>query len=286
MVTPSISLRSVNADLHNHLMTDPSESLPGFDYVIDHAQEVLGEGGVIGLVNFSHTDHQDRRYERFVKSRGYKRIDLGNAVYVPEKDILVVKGQEVPISEFGKEMHLLVLGLLGGIHLPAGLGLERTVAEALDNSGILVIDHPFFMHGLGTFLQANPQIENGVLPYVGAIEVHNGKAVYGNNKAQNYFKNLRQRFPRIGAINSSDGHSLQEVGTSYSTLSMPTDYENTLKNAEQVNEALKSALRETHYASIGRKQTNYGHSLLHAAELLKVHGIKRTLKRISGDEGI
>lgn len=286
MVSTGRSYRSIRADLHNHLMTDPNGMLPGFDYVVDHAHEVLGPGGIVGLVNFSHSDQKDERYERFSRSRGYKRVDLGNAVYVPDKDILIIKGQEIPVSEFGQEMHLLVLGLLSGEHLPVGLSLEKTVGLAKDKNGLIVVDHPFFKFGLGRFLEANPAIEKEVLPHVDAIEVQNGKAVYGNGRASRYFKERKQRFTHLGAINSSDGHSLEEVGTNYSVLAMPSDYEAQLKTSGDVTEHLSAALKETHYAQFGNKKVNHAHALLHVAEIIRVHGIKRIITRVNGDKGI
>lgn len=115
-------MRIVKADLHNHLRTR-SRMSGLFNRTIDTARQKLGRGGVIGLVNFS-----DRRYENFSGERGYERQDMGNALYTPVQDILVVKGQEVPTQDG----HLLVLGLEKDKHLKENRTLHDSVKEAKD----------------------------------------------------------------------------------------------------------------------------------------------------------
>ena len=87
----------IKADLHNHLRTSSNLQDEDFNQSIDLAHRRLGSGGVFGMINFS-----DTRYEKFSELGGYQRVYVGpqkNAIYVPEKDILVVKGQEVPTEQ-------------------------------------------------------------------------------------------------------------------------------------------------------------------------------------------
>ena len=90
-------MRKVRADLHNHL--GPGGSFPSFNYVIDLARKRLGQGGILGIANVR---QDEDRYEKFVDSPGYERMDIGNAIFVPSKQILVVKEHEV----IKKEGHL------------------------------------------------------------------------------------------------------------------------------------------------------------------------------------
>ena len=129
----------VKADLHNHIRTRSPLKEEFFNKTINKARRRLGPGGVWALINFS-----DSRYETFAGLRGYNRINLRSGIYVPEKDILVVKGQEVPT----KQGHLLVLGLEKDKHLKDGRILEDTIKEAKDHNGILIVDHPFYFESV------------------------------------------------------------------------------------------------------------------------------------------
>lgn len=83
-------------DLHNHLRTS-SRPLKYFNEVADAASKTLGEGGVLGVVDFC-----DSRYKNLINLRGYERQNLGenqNGIYIPEKDIYMIGGQEVPTKE-------------------------------------------------------------------------------------------------------------------------------------------------------------------------------------------
>lgn len=212
--------RKVKADLHNHLNT--SSNMKGlFNPAIDIASERLGSGGIFALVNF-----EDERYEQFSEEKGYERTDLGNALYVPRKDILVIKGQEVPTQDG----HLLVLGLEKGVRLKSGESLARTMSEANSNNGIIVADHPFYTAGIGSLLEKAPDF----LRYFHAIEGHNGEAAFGfpigpfprnaNRKAQKFYDKASIDYPHLGMISASDGHSLHELGRSYTVLEMPNYY--------------------------------------------------------------
>ena len=83
--------------LHNHLGRNGRN--PGFDETIDIVYNALGSRGIFGIGNCN-----DIRYEDFINQRGrYERKFIGNgdpkenhiAVYVPDKEIMIVRGQEV-----------------------------------------------------------------------------------------------------------------------------------------------------------------------------------------------
>ena len=229
----------VKADLHNHLRTSSRFFDSDFNRAIDTSRDKLGKGGIMGLVNFN-----DHRYEDFISLRSYHRDYIGsnsNAVYFPDKDILVVKGQEVPT----KQGHLLVLGLGKGVHLKQDKDLVYTLQEAEDNQGIIIADHPFYAHGVGNYLAENPDL----LKYFDALEVHNGEAAFGipktpfiygaNQKALRFYNEHRGDFSNLGALSSSDGHSFYELGTSWTEIDFPDLY-----NAN-FNNSLRRSIRNT-----------------------------------------
>lgn len=233
-------MRKVNADLHNHLKTGSDMSTIDFNQVIDLARERLGPGGILGIVNFS-----DNRYEQFSNKEGYKRVDFDCGFYVPEKDILVIKGEEVAT----KQGHLLVLGLRKNRQLHHGKDLEETINEATNENGVVVADHPFTYSGIGEQLRKVSNIEGvksypGLLERLDAIEVHNGEAAllpFANKRAQEFFRRIGHFYQRPGALISSDGHSLREIGSSYTTLNMP-DY-NEITSSDLLTDNLRKAIQ-------------------------------------------
>lgn len=184
------------------------------------------------MVNF-----YDRRYEEFVKLKGYSKDALGkciNGIYVPSKDIIVVKGQEVPT----KQGHLLVLGLEYDVHLKNGRPLEDTLKEANDHNGIIVADHPFYREGLGPYLESHQDL----LQDFDALETHNGEAalsLFGllpfraNEKAREFYKKITLDNKYLGALSSSDGHSFYELGSSWTEIEQPEkrDFVNSLRQS-------------------------------------------------------
>jgi len=249
----------VKADLHNHLRTSSRYFEGDFDKAVDTASRKLGEGAVLGVVNFS-----DWRYEHLTDLRGYERENLGgnkNGVYVPEKDIYIVKGQEVPT----KEGHLLVFGTGARVHLREGRKLEDTIKEARDQNGIIVVDHPFHVAGLGNYLEQNPE----TLGQVDAIEIHNGEASFGlpvgpipfgaNKKAQEFYARFKPDFPNLGAISSSDGHSMYELGSSWTEIERPT-------NEDFVN-SLRESVRRTGLSTQRKMKSSVFGAIDHIADL-------------------
>ena len=140
--------------------------------------------------------------------------------------MLVVKGQEVPT----KQGHILVLGIASGVHLKSGRSLLESLQEASDNEGIIIADHPFFHGGIGDSLY-----DSRVLEYFDAIEIFNGEALFGNNKARNFYNSVKDIFPNLGALSCSDGHSFYELGKCWTEIDAPClDYQfllSTLRNS-------------------------------------------------------
>jgi hypothetical protein len=196
---------------------------------------MLGENGVLGLTNFN-----DSRYESFINLKGYDRQNLGNAVYIPEKKILIIKGQEIPT----KEGHILALGIKENKHLKEGNSLDETIKEIKDNNGIIIADHPFFKYGLGDYLGKNLNYLNDL----DAIEIFNGECVgipgltpfKSNNKSSEFLKEIRKKGYSLGGIATSDSHSFYEIGKNYSLLDTID-----LKNSETITSSLRKEIKSS-----------------------------------------
>lgn len=289
----------VKADLHNHLSTRMYRG--EFNPVIDTALNRLGNGAVLGLVNFS-----DTRYERFVQAKGYDRKDIGNAVYVPEKDVLVVKGQELKT----KQGHILVLGLQKDVHLKEDRTLDDAIKESKDNNGIIIADHMFYKEGIGPFLEANdsylkqaeqkaksapeerrnisilPEGKNdSYLNYLDAIEIFNGEASLwipkltpknANIKAEILFRRIIEDYPNIGGISTSDGHSFYEIGRCYSYIDFPD-----IENSEKLAESFRKSIRECRGDQLKehKRSSIWGRigALDHLADLAAIIAVKKFL---------
>ena len=263
----------IKADFHNHFLTSSKMERVGFNKPINRAVKRLGEGAVMGLVNF-----EDKRYEKYCSLDGYTRIDFRNAVYVPEKQALVVKGQEIQASS-GE--HILVLGLEKDVHLKGFRTIEDTLKEAKDNNGIIIADHPFHKHGIGFFLESHKEF----LEFFDAIEVHNGLACFyipsqtmprANAKAHDFFNSVKEDFPMLGQVISSDGHSVYEIGSSW--MHFPSI---NLLNSESILDSIKKGLiNSREYSPLGHEHNSYVGALDHMADLyayiltLKISGKK------------
>jgi len=131
----------------------------------------------------------------------------------------------------------------GGVYLKHGREARDTIASIKDLGGLAVADHLFYNSGLGEYLTENPDI----LRQIDAIEIFNGEAelwipgltLQGANAAAEEFYNIvRDAFPHLGSVVTSDGHSLYEIGSSYMEIPKPD-----LTNSETLVESLKDALR-------------------------------------------
>ncbi len=239
--------RFVRADLHNHLRTSSRRHTGDFNRAVDVASRRLGAGGILGLINFS-----DTRYETFVATPGYERAHVGeqrNAVHIPHRDILVVKGQEIP-TQHG---HVLVMGLGHGTHLKEGRTVEDTLKEAHDFNGIIIADHPCYVAGIGQYLREHPNL----IEQFDGVETHNSEADlwlprvtprHANREAGRLYNDLTDDLlGSVGEIATSDGHSWYEVGKSWTGLEMPTNY-SAWKNSENFLAMLRRAVWAQRYS--------------------------------------
>jgi len=257
----------IKADLHNHLST--TGHIPkDFNKIIDKAKERLGPNGIFGLA-----DGEDNRYETFLKLKGYERHDINNAIYIPQKEILVLRGQEV----FTKQGHILVLGLNRGMNLKDMKNLEDTLKQAKDYGGVTISTHPCFLDGI---VAKNPDkyLKYFEQDLIDAFEVYNGESwlplpgyTCANKNSQELYNSLKEKY-NLGAISSSDGHSVHEIGLSYTWLEKPS-----YSNAEKLRESLRKSIRE-HKDYSKDKQTNSLYALDHGFKvgLLKL-GVKLSL---------
>ena len=228
----------VKTDLHNHIRTKgigPDEDL--FTHVCNITRKRLGKSGVLGVVNF-----QDERYEALTQQIGYQRVSFKGGIFVPEREIYIIKGQEVPT----KDGHILVLGLEKDKHLKAGRPLEDTIKEVKnEHDAILIADHPFYKSGIG--MEAFGANFDGV-------EVFNGEASlcvpkvtpkHANQRALENFRKFGSDYGP-GALASSDGHSLYEIGRSYTLLESGefTGFDNVIYDLR--NRVRNARLEDTH----------------------------------------
>lgn len=249
----------IKADLHNHLST--LSNIPKeFNKTLDIAKKRLGKNGILGIINGG----DDNRYEDFINLRGYERQNLGNAIYVPGKEILVLRGQEV----FTKQGHLLVLGLKRDIHLKSNQNLENSLKAAKDNNGIIIAVHPFFIFGAGNYLAKNPIL----LEYFDGIEIFNGEAFYGNKKAREFYNQIKGDYG-IGVVSSSDGHSLYEIGFNYTWLEKPN-----IEDSEKLNYSLRNSIKEHKDYFEDNQNLSIVGSLEHSIKLAPIEVLHRLKK--------
>jgi len=222
------------ADIHNHLGRNGAN--PGFDETIDIAHARLGNGGIFGIAN-----SDDFRYEKFVEQKGgkYKRITVSDkiGVYVPEKQMFVVKCQEV----FSKQGHILAIAMPHGKNI-ASKEARDAIKEAKDLGAFLDAVHPFYVEGIGKFLEQNPEL----LQHFSTWEVYNGSAVFipgfttafANKKAMKFYSsNLLEKLGNgVGMSSSTDGHSVESIGKCYTLLDYSTNsFQNEFRNITSVD---------------------------------------------------
>ena len=87
----------IGADLHNHYTTSWEDLESLVDGGVEQARQTMGPGNIHAIVNAQ--DEYEGRYETGVEGLkekyGDNLRDIGNAVYIKEKDSYVIKGQEV-----------------------------------------------------------------------------------------------------------------------------------------------------------------------------------------------
>ncbi len=241
----------VKADLHNHLRTSSRVRSGDFNRVIDITSARLGEDAIIGIINRS-----DQKYENLVNQKGYDREVIeknGSVVYVPEKKVYIIKGQEV----LSREGSLLVLGVPKWAQLVEGNSLENTIKEAQEKWGIAIANNMLHKNGIWNYLTKNLRI----LEDLDGIEIYNSKADFScplspytynaNGTSKDFYHLVQKRFPNLGALSSSDGDSFYEIGSSYTELPNPdkNNFKNWLKNS--IHETNLESKRENHPSKIG-----------------------------------
>jgi hypothetical protein len=264
----------VKADLHNHLKT--GSNIQGyFDRAMRKTCETLGEDGILGVINF-----QDQRYELFRDSGKNLVISSdGSYFYDPVNKVWAVKGQEVPTDDG----HLLILGVPFEQKIPSGRTIDYTISSAQDLGGIIIVDHPFYHQGFRDRL-------NLIVSRLDAFEVHNGEAAFGlpfgfspldsraNKLSLNYYKRLigYGLTEKVGALSSSDGHSIYEIGSSWTELNF-NPHEGDFKDN------LRIAIQDTNLSSVRQNTNSYLGTIGHIAALVGYKGIEKleSLKRKS-----
>ena len=250
----------VKTDLHTHLSERESNNYSA-NQVLSLANQRLGNQGVFGVANSEWNGDYDFRYELFLakclQELGHNNVELignGNAFYSPKHQIYVIKAQEIEKPEG----HLLVLGLPHGLNVKQKT-LENCIQNSIDLNCPIQANHPFFFQGLGPHLREHLEL----LENLNGFEVHNGEAVYGNQKAKQFFRDLGQHYG-LGSTSSSDAHSLSELGLSYTLLNQP----NFQNDSEELNESLKKVIQEHKDYSEDKQVSNLRGTVVHATKLI------------------
>ncbi|MEA3329892.1 MAG: hypothetical protein U9Q06_04060 [Nanoarchaeota archaeon] len=270
-------MRRVKVDIHNHLQTSSDMSKIDSEKVINYAKQVLGPGGILGIVNM-----KDRRYEDFIMNvdSAIPTIDLerGDLYGTGLNNFLLVKCQEIATQQG----HLLAIAMPKNESVDDGMSIEDTICEVKELEGIICVDHPFGWGGAGNYLLEHPKyLESGKID---AWETHNGETalyipgksnLFANKKSQRvYDKQIRVSCP-VAELWSSDGHSVTEIGSSYTELLMPEDYQDI-----DLSATLKSAIKQTRFIGIEGKKTNsYVGAVRHAVALSGIIGMEKLHSR-------
>lgn len=212
-------------DIHNHLGRNGDN--PGFDETIDIVHRRLGDGGVFGIAN-----SDDYRFEIFVSQGGgrYNRVPVsdGRAFHVPEKDMLVVKCQEM----FTEKGHVLAIAMPFCKNI-VSKNTNDAIRETLDLGAVLDAVHPHYKDGIGEYLEHNI----GLLQLFSTFEVFNGSAIWipgftpkDANETALYSFDIINAIDKstslslkginidFGMSASSDSHSVESIGKCYTLL--------------------------------------------------------------------
>ena len=274
--------------LHNHLGRNGNN--PGFDETIDIIYRGLGAGGVFGIANCN-----DFRFEKFVfqPNQRYERTFIGYnikqpvAVYIPDKQIMIIRGQEV----FSDKGHFLVFGYERNIERT---GLDDGLHEATDKMEIIGTDNRYYISGLGKFLEKNPSYEG----YFDFDEAYNGTSEIGkwfvgprdaNEKSiEHYQKNIRGNVfenPRngkkhlIGACSFGDTHQIKRFSGNLTGKSHTMMDLNFMQNPDQIKgpEWIDEFRYKLHYSTIKdcAMKPNKWDALCHVFNLTIVNKIEK-----------
>ncbi len=161
--------RIVRAALHEHLRTTSHITPRLVKKAINKAEKRLGKGGILGIINFNPSDTQgDPRYHLFAEyAKPFDAQSFERGLYLPNQDLLIFKGQEVPTKE---GYHILLLGMPTNESIPNNTSLENVLRTTRELGAIKIADHPFHHHGIGPELERNPEL----LEEFDGIETENG----------------------------------------------------------------------------------------------------------------
>jgi len=167
---------------------------------------------------------------------------------------------------------LLFLGTSYGTNMTPESTFELAVEEGRRKGAIIGLDHPFARMGLIYQVTHDDERIEEILSAVDFLEVHNGEmcipflGLGSNQDTQAYYDYHKEKYPNLGAIISSDGHSLEEIGSSYTFLPMPMDY-SCLTDSEAVLKYLGSAIRNSRIPD-GRRRSSYRGAFMHGLAIL------------------
>lgn len=250
----------IRVDLHNHLSTFSYKGV--FNKVINKASRELGSGGVLGVLDsYNMKGDYDPRYERFSELPGYERTNLGNAIYVPEKNLLVVHGQEAET----RQGHILIFGLPGDRQIKHN-HLEDVMEESVEENAILILDHPFFLGTSLPYLRKRPSL----FQLLDGFEVQNGEAClpippyfFANQRAKRFYDLFIKPSYYIGAMSFSDGHSIAEIGSNFTWLDEPD-----ITDSESLIRTLKSSIRQHKDYDIDGNCSSFMRATEHALKMI------------------
>lgn len=232
--------RVVRADIDNHGRTTSHFSRKYAKRLVQQASFELMSGGVLGLLDYSAPNQRDPRWTNFMNTVPYDKVDTGNGIYLPEINLLVIHGQEVPTNQ-GEDV--LIVGLPHAVNIPSKSPLEDIIKRADEHKALKIVAAPFHKGGLGKRLLREPYL----LQYFDGVETFSGEAAAGllgrfphaNDRALNFFETHYKNWEHLFEVIGSDGHSITETGQSWQEIPMPSDYIKFRDNPCAVIDALR-----------------------------------------------
>ncbi|MDP2628716.1 MAG: hypothetical protein Q8P15_02350 [Nanoarchaeota archaeon] len=267
----------VKADLHTHGRTTNRFREGDFNKIVDAAYRNMGEGCVVGIVNVGIQSAWN--FERIIDLKGYDRITLENSVYVPEKDVLIIKTQQVPTNQG----HYLAIGVPAGIKLKQYKNLENSLDEAYGlGVDVIKVADPFLrFQGIGKYILQNP----GLLEKFDGVGIYNGESEthipflnpkHSNQQAEEFFNEVKWKYPHLFGTVISDGHSFYEIGSSWIKIKSPK-----IGDAKTMNNSLKENLK--HPRAIHRGKSNWG-AIKHTSKLATIIALNKLGIEIDDDK--
>lgn len=275
-------------DPHFHLQIRGDMSGVNFNRVVDFTAERLGWNGTLGLTSFPDMV-EDKKFEEFIQRPGHERITFGNAIYVPEKGVWIVKVQEVPAYLNGHEVHLLFFGLPIGRYVTGRRNILDIISEGKDLGAKLVFDHPAYTHGIQPHLEKHQELIVKLMPHADGWEIFNAEAEFNlgnlplvsrvfppeaNEKASVFYQeHIEPFFPHVKPIKSSDGDSLREIGRGQTRTFIP-GWEDVSDGYKLTDYLFKGISK-----SGGQTESSRRDGAIHAMKALYHCGVGNTISR-------